>query len=295
VKQYKGAVFFVDMLGINALTQKKVSLTDMDYKARGILKTLGKNEQVFCAKLLMKFRACLGEAKRHHQRVKVAQLSDCAFVWSKDVSAVVQAAQDLMWSFARSGLLCRGGISYGEIVEPDKVATSLGHFVLGAAATDAVDHEKKGKGFRVFANEEIVKRATVKDIDLRAFGQLKNPLDGSVVQEFRWYFQGTPASRDVDVKTKIKSVLEVTSLLRHSALFNWNASSGLGLQQLNCSIDSLASAVVLLAEGTHYRFATQKMINVVEDRTEKSQKAFLKLWLSELEDAFKSRSKRRFE
>lgn len=288
MRQYKGAVFFVDMLGIGALTQKKVPLTDMDYKAWGISSASKKNEQVFCAKLLMKFRACLAEVKGRRRKVHVAQLSDCAFVWSNDVAAVVQSAQGLMWLLARAGLLCRGGISYGDIVEPDKVAKSMGHFVLGAAATNAVDLEKKGKGFRIFADQALVRKSEARRVYPVAFSHLKNPLDGSVVNEFQWYLQDDPASKNADVKTNVRDLLELISLLRYSPLFNWNAS-GLGMQQLDCSIESTSAAAVLIGQGIGYRFATQHMLNVLNDRTSSNQRRFLKMWLAELEDGFQAK------
>lgn len=297
MKQYKGAVFFVDLLGTGALTQKKVQLSPEDYNAWGLGKRPEVSEHIFCAKLLMTFRSCLSKIHRRHDKVKVAQLSDCAFIWSEDVTEVVETAQDMMWAFVKSGLLCRGGIAYGEIVEPDKVKHSLGQFVLGEAVSKAVGLEGAGKGCRIFCDEglpQFLHKSSSEEFDPHTFAQLRNPLNGAVTGEFRWYIQGTPSSRSSNKskeKAKLHGLFELVSLLKHSPLFNWNASSPDGLLQLACSVESISSLTPhYLAGANIYFFRAEDMIKEIGVRTKAQQSKTLKLWTDQIASRLKSRN-----
>src|SRR5687767_20542 len=117
------------MLGIGALTRGQVHLQEADFDAWDIAEP--GQHQLFAAKLLQQFRQCLLQVSSSNKSsLRVAQLSDSAFLWSADPSVVVEAARDLMWRVTRLGLLCRAGMAFGQIVEPAKVNRSLGEFVL---------------------------------------------------------------------------------------------------------------------------------------------------------------------
>lgn len=145
MNQYQGAVFFVDMLGIGALTQNQVTLGEDDFKAWGMSPSISPSANLFCGQLLTTFRSCLAAVRTSHKHIKIAQLSDCAYIWSENVLAALDAARAFMWESVNAGLLSRGGISYGEIVEPDKINRAIGHFILGGAVTRAVGLEKREK------------------------------------------------------------------------------------------------------------------------------------------------------
>lgn len=297
MQQYKGAVFFIDLLGTGALTQKKVKLTAQDYEAWSLKSEANANEHLFCATLLVKFRTCLAEVHERHPAVKVAQLSDCAFIWSKDVTEVLETAQEMMWAFVRAGLFCRGGIAYGEIIEPEKVRKTLGQFVLGEAVSRAVGLEGAGKGCRVFSDDSLPSHIFGKShksgFDPQTFDYLKNPLDGSVVDEFKWYIQGTPGKADVSDKEKVCGLLELISLLRYSPLFSWNASTSAGRIQLACSIESISSATAAITKHQDYVFNSEYMINGFGTRTKSHQEKILSLWLREIEELFTVRKRSR--
>lgn len=297
MKQYKGAVFFVDLLGTGALTQKKVQLKPVDYEAWGLGKRSEVNEHVFCAKLLMKFRSCLTKIHDRHDKVKVAQLSDCAFIWSEDVAEVVKTAQEMMWAFVKSGLLCRGGIAYGEIVEPDKVKHSLGQFVLGEAVSKAVGLEGAGKGCRVFCDEglpQYLYESSSEEFYRYTFAQLRNSLNGTVSGEFRWYtgaFTTGSSGNRSEEKAKLHKLFELIAHLKHSPLFNWNASSPEGLLQLACSIESISSLTTrYLAGGNIYCFRAEDLIKEVGVRSKAEQSKILKLWSDQVASLFKPRN-----
>lgn len=123
--------FFVDILGVGALTQGKIEISENDFLAHNFGYNSGFSEHQFCAKLLLKFRRILISATQHVKNIKVAQLSDCAFIWSEDPNLVVNVARDIMWKTVLGGILCRGGLASGQIVEPDKINTKLGMFICG--------------------------------------------------------------------------------------------------------------------------------------------------------------------
>ncbi|WP_050507532.1 hypothetical protein [Pseudomonas syringae] len=179
MNQYQGAVFFVDMLGVGALTQNQVTIGEDDFKARGMSPSISPSANLFCGQLLTTFRSCLAAVRTSHKQVKIAQLSDCAYIWSEIVLAVLDAARAFMWQSVNAGLLSRGGISYEEIVEPDKINRAIGDFILGGAVTRAVGLEKAGKGCRVFV-DDLIHRQIQKSDAVRfkdeAFSSLKEVL-----------------------------------------------------------------------------------------------------------------------
>lgn len=295
---YQGAVLYVDILGISDLTKKKATLTPQDYEAWGIRKQSEQNEHFFCAKLLVAFRACLMEIKKKHQSIQLTQLSDCAFIWSREPSAVALAAQDLMWALVRKGILCRGGIAYGDVIEPVKVATSLGQFVLGEAVSKAVECEGKGKGCRLFTEPELVRTLTgtgphCDRVHVETFVGLVSPLNGETVDEFRWYLQNLPGNSALDDQTKLLGLLELMSLLKHSPRFNWNETSEPGKLQLACSIASLSEATLKLSSSKECVFSVEHLMATPIMRADALQKTVLKIWSDEAAKALARKKRRR--
>jgi hypothetical protein len=285
MRQYKGAVFFVDMLGIGALTRKKVELTSQDFDAWGITRRSDFNEHVLCAKLLMKFRSCLAKIKKKHRAVKIAQLSDCAFIWSDDHLAVAMAAQEMMMTSVGAGLLCRGGIAYGDIVEPNRVAESLGQFVLGEAATKAVEFEKLGKGCRVFTDEafglHMSSGTRASNVPYEAVAGLRNPLTGEVIHEFCWYFQHSPGTNPLTKKVRHQNILKLLSMLMGSPLFRWNCSSLPGMIQMACSVGSLSSATQVLFPNPHTVYTPDMVMHGFADRSDALHSRLYKKWCAQ--------------
>ena len=188
MKQYDGAVFFVDILGVGALTRGHIRLDDDDYKAYEIITSKTKNHHYLCAKILIKFRSLLKKYANKDSGIDVAQLSDCAFIWGENPVQVADVARDFMWRAISSGILCRGGLGYGNVIEPDKVSRKIGKFILGEAVTKAVDAEKLGKGCRIFTDPTLASVVLSKIVsNTNAIEPLKNPLNSEIVDEFRWY------------------------------------------------------------------------------------------------------------
>ncbi|MBG0757371.1 hypothetical protein [Vibrio cidicii] len=287
MKEYLGAVFFVDILGVGALTQGKVAIQQSDFSAHRFSapKSNPNSEHIFCAKLLMKFRRILNKVMKHNG-VKVAQLSDCAFIWSDNADLVLEAAREIMWETASNGVLCRGGMSYGEIVEPKTVNVSLGKFICGKAVTQAVKLEGSGKGARVFI-DDTVPSEVIHSIQPEAFRQSINPKDYSFVDEFLWNLYPMTLDRlhilnSTNSKDRLKKILPLVSLLRFSPKYRWNTLSREGKVQVASTIDSISSVTGLLQDHFDYHFGCNTMLSALEVRDEAKYAALKNRYLKEV-------------
>ena len=281
MKEYSGAVFFVDILGVGALTQGKINITEEDFLAHRFSFKKNFSEHQFCAKLLVKFRRILTNATQGKKKVKVAQLSDCAFIWSEDANLVVNVAREVMWKSLLGGILCRGGLAYGQIVEPDKINTKLGMFVCGGAVTDAVKLEESGKGARIFINPELVPE--LKSIPASAFIPRKNPMDCSISDEFLWYrypnhIESACDDYELDRRNILGGIIKIIAMLRYSTKYKWNSSSHAGRLQLANTIDTISSETEKLAENLDLKFGCEYVINVLDNRSDKIHKDILNLY-----------------
>ena len=286
MKQYKGAVFFVDLLGIGALTQKKIQLSEIDYVAFG-LKMNQQSEQFFCAQLLIKFRSVLAKIKKINTKVNIAQLSDCAFVWSEDVASVMDAARKIMYLAIRSGILLRGGLAYGDIVEPNKINHGIGHFILGEASTKAVKLESSGKGCRIFSDNELPSELSSSSrFSQCLFFPLKSPLDGAIVDEFKWYlpedYANLKSKSNKQKREIMHDLLELISLLKYSENFNWNASTHEGALQLSLGIESISSITKEIVKCEDYCFSSEYLVNTIQNRPVGLHKKILKRYIDEV-------------
>lgn len=292
MRQYQGAVFFVDILGIGALTRGHVSLLNEDYESHGIKSIRNTNAHYFSAKLLIKFRKILNTLKSN-KNIHVAQLSDCAFIWSEKSIQLIDAAIMCMWELTKAGIYCRGGISYGNIVEPDRVNNRLGKFILGEAATNAVDLERSGKGCRIFSDIALPSEISGKiKFMYQPFIGNKNPNDCSVTDELRWYlFPKGIEKYDInnsDNKLSLISLMRLVSLLRYSPIFRWNASNKDGQIHLASGIETLSSGASIFTKEIDFRFNSESIIgHLTENRSNRNRVKVMKMWRSEISSVFK--------
>lgn len=236
MREYQGAVLFVDILGIGSLTTSKVELVDdKDFQSISWSSKLNVSNQTFCAALLSTFRRNL--MKTQKSGVKIAQLSDCAFIWSKDSDELLEVARDLFWSNAYAGVLTRAGLAYGQIVEPQAVASTIGQFVCGEAVTRAVELERSGKGSRIFV-DTFIPGQVLPRFAPSAFTDLVNASDFRRVDEFCWF-----ALPDSDLNgrklsnAQIVKIADLSLILQYSPMFRWNAASSAGQLQLAATIE----------------------------------------------------------
>jgi hypothetical protein len=283
ITKYEGAVFFVDILGMTALTNNLIALEDEDYSHWLGQYGLEHTNQYLAASILADFRKILTELDNEFNNVTVSQLSDCAFVWSKDITNIVLFASKFMTKAISAGLLCRGGMTYGEIIETNQ-EHKLGRFIVGKAVTDAAKLEGVAKGARVLIDIDFPSNLNRLDSDFASrtiplFAPFTNPLDYTVYDEFKWYLC-PDLSRQVsnlsilsfaDKRNLTKQRLKLANKVRISTKYNWNSKSKEGLVQLKATINFIAENYLL---DVFHNFAWE---NVTEKRDEKFVESINKL------------------
>lgn len=275
LQNYKGAVFFVDILGISALTNNKISLNDDDFRP-WLKDDIHKfSNQFLGAAILAEFRKLLLKLSRENSNLKITQLSDCAFVWSEQIADVIIFCSKFMHQAIEKGILCRGGLAYGEIIETNQ-SHKLGRFILGDAVTQAAKLECRSKGCRVLINTELPQELWEQNEDTSKrisslFQPFTNPLDYTVYDEFKWYltpqldYKKVVDLNFIDFDAKVnytKKRLILANRLRCSPNFNWNSKSIEGRIQLIASINFLCQNYTM---GVLHNFGWE---DVVEKRDE---------------------------
>ena len=255
LKKKNGAVFFVDILGFAALTQNKIKLDNGDYAAWNIPHHLPKHDnQVLAATILVEFRDILFKYQASYPDVTIAQLSDCAFIWSENIRDVIIIACNLMRECVRKGILCRGGLSCGEIIETSQ-DNNLGRLILGEAVSNAARLEQSGaKGMRIMMNQEVPGFLYDYDKEFHnrmgvLFQPFENPLDYKVYDELKWYYipimsDDIPELRNAErnyIIEATKERIKLAGYLRLHPRFSWNAKSEEGKTQLISSIRFIAA------------------------------------------------------
>lgn len=258
IEKYNGAVLYVDILGISALTNGIIKLKREDYEPWLNGSRRQYKNQYLGAALLSEFRKILTQLDEEYSDITITQLSDCAFIWSKNVTDVIIAASKFMHRSIFMGLLCRGGMSYGEIIETSQ-SHKLGRFILGDAVTTAAKLESRSKGCRILINQNIPQRLWEENKHLsdnisEMFKPFTNPIDYSIFDEFKWYLAPSlNKNNEVNVNRAsftervgfTKQRLVLGNIVRSSPKFSWNAKNAEGLQQLNASVNFLTENKLL--------------------------------------------------
>ncbi|WP_332769336.1 hypothetical protein [Pseudomonas koreensis] len=285
MRSFQGAVLFVDMLGFSALTRGRLKLTESEYMPWKIKPGGTFPHQLLAAQILLAFRKALMRTGRRFKAVKLAQLSDCAFLWSEDVCAVTDAGRFLMHEAIEAGLLCRGGLAFGDVHEPNKIDHSIGAFIVGDAVTRAATYETMGKGMRIFTDSDTASEILFKRPH-ESFQALINPLVGETVDEWLWYSPEPilELSRDsLTLRPAIEKLVSCHTMLRYSPRFAWNAASPEGCRQLACSIVAVSDAMQKLSQGYgEYEFTVEHLSSAMQTRKESIRERVHKQFSEEL-------------
>lgn len=275
MRTYNGAVFFVDILGFSALTKGHVNdITVPDYEAWGLNSVEEQNNSILAATILVEFRDVLCQLKERYPNVHIAQLSDCAFIWSEDLILLIQSLHFTMWTMIeQKGILCRGGVAYGEIVEVDNVDNNLGAFIVGDAVTRAVKNEGKLKGPRVSMDVTFPDTLWHMQYPSVIFDQLTSDIfhpnvseiDFSVVDEYRWYLcedgmvtRTSLLSHDEKVDLTRRR-LQLANTLRFHPRMGWNSRGEEGLRHLKAGVKSMSANRLL---GVLHNFETDNVLTI---------------------------------
>jgi hypothetical protein len=204
-----------------------------------------------------------------------------------------------MWDLIEVGIFCRGGIAYGNIVEPDRVNTRLGKFILGEAATKAVDLERSGKGCCIFSDVELPSEISGKKLfRYDPFIVNKKPNDCSITDELRWYLfpegVGQHNFNKTDGKMSLLSLMRVVSMLRFSPMFRWNASNNAGEIHLASGIETISSGVSIFTKQLDYKMYSEHLIgHLSTNRSNQIKGRTMKTWRSEILAVFRARKPNR--
>lgn len=250
MKSTNAAVFFVDILGFSALTKGMVSnIKEVDYKAWGLNDESFQNHSFLAATILVEFRDVLFSLKHHLPELNIAQISDCAFIWSEKIETLIRGVHYFMWTAVKEkGILCRGGLSYGEIVEVPNVNYDLGAFIVGDAVTRAAKNEGKLKGPRITIDETFPAavweamdaNSAITFLSSDLFHDILSLVDMQEVDEYRWFlfnedFIDSTSSPQLGHKTFVeltKQRLMIANVLKHHPRMGWNARNKEGLIHL---------------------------------------------------------------
>lgn len=246
MKSYNGCVFFVDMLGVSKLTLGEFQISENDYLPwAGECEFNGNSSLSFV--LYKEFQNLIRTTARKH-KLQIHLLSDNAFVWSKNTVRVVKCCAEFMQKAAIKGLLCRGGLGYGGIIEE---ISENNQILLGDAVTSAVKLEAKAKGMRVLMNQDIPSEVHSNN-DIFSYRYQKylfkpfvNPLDFETYDEFKWYMipfrdlNRYSASCNLTNAEKISAAIErqrIVNSLVLSPKYSWNCLTKDGLIQVKTTI-----------------------------------------------------------
>lgn len=247
MKTYNAAVFYVDILGFSTLTKGQVQgITQKDYDAWGVDATFVHPYSFLAATILVEFRDVLQQLKQRIPSLHIAQISDCAFIWCEDISEFLKGVHLFMWTAVRDkGILCRGGISYGEIVEVENIDYALGAFVVGDAVTRAAKNEGRLKGPRITMDENFphdvwTHSKNVQYVSHDLFNALQSEINMEKTDEYRWYLcdseyisnQNHPSSYKECVE-QTKKRLEIANVLKYHPRMGWNSRGEEGLIHLS--------------------------------------------------------------
>ncbi|WP_416047205.1 hypothetical protein [Cupriavidus basilensis] len=293
MRSYQGAVLFVDMLGFSVLTRGQLKLGREECEPWSVDAEGDFPHQLLAAKILITFRKVLKQIKTDFEAVQLAQLSDCAFLWSEDVGAVADAGRRLMNEAVSIGLLCRGGLAFGDILEPDKPAHSLGAFIVGDAVTRAATFEAMGKGMRIFTDEDSATYVRKVRRD-EVFHPLVDPLTGRTVDEWRWYEPRRSLRFEQDAAklcAEVERLVGCHTMLRYSPRFAWSATTPEGRRQIACSIVAVSDAMERLSNNGTFEFTAEHLMASQWGRSDTGRKRVHEDFVSEILAAIQSAEK----
>jgi len=295
MKSYQGGVLFIDMLGFGALTNGHLTLGAVECEPWKVDPNGAFPHQLIAAQILLAFRRALMRTKNAYKAVRVAQLSDAAFLWSKDIGALADAGRYVMHEAAAMGLLCRGGLAIGGVHEPNKANNSLGAFIVGDAVTRAVSHEGKGKGMRIFTDQDTVRHVlTARPGEV--FTPLVDPLSGITIDEWQWYVPGSSLRQEQDTNklhSRVTSLVECHTMFRYSPKLSWSATTSEGRRQIACSIVAVSDAMQRLSGNKgNFDFSVEHLMLANQDRSERTRQRIQETFVEELLRALQPKKRR---
>jgi hypothetical protein len=200
-----------------------------------------------------------------------------------------------MHQAALMGLLCRGGLAIGGVHEPNKVNDSLGAFIVGDAVTHAVAREGRGKGMRIFTDQETV-RLVLKARPAEIFNPLVDPLSGITVDEWQWYVPSQSLRHERDrnnLRLGVENLVGCHTMLRYSPKLSWSATTWEGRRQIACSVVAVSDAMELLSGSTgKFGFSVEHLMLANQERSDRTRQRIQQEFVEELLIAIQPKKQR---
>lgn len=233
-EKMEGTVCYIDLLGFSQLTANPEIKNHKEIISRYI-KSLHK--YIFQAIEKTNIKYCI--------------LSDSVFLYvENDLDIFLFAMASIFRNCINSGVLLRAGMAYGEY---NFIKTNIEtNNIYGIAVTKSVCLEKKGKGCRIFIDEDLPKESKLMRNNVKIFLPYKNHIDYSEIDIFEWpLFYKDYYVKQFDIVKNMKPVAELRELLnnncrllsylKYSPLFEWNSRSDNGRVHLSATIEYITN------------------------------------------------------
>jgi len=163
-----GSVCYVDLLGFSYLTKK--------------------SKEIHFRKIIDKCILNLHENIHNaiqNTKIKYSVLSDSVFLFTEDeCDALIITLPKIFRNCINSGILLRGGLSYGEYEIRKTKLTEIN--IYGDAVTRAVKLENSGKGCRIFIDQDIPAQCKALPCNPEIFMPYRNYANYSYIDIFNW-------------------------------------------------------------------------------------------------------------
>jgi hypothetical protein len=193
----KGAVCYIDLLGFSYLTN-----CSSDEYIQDIINRYISNLHKIIHKAI------------DNKNINYCVISDSVFLFSEnDCDEILLVIPEIFRYCILNGVLVRAGLAYGEFKITKTELSEIN--IYGEAVTSAVKNESKGKGCRVFIDQNIPSMCRIFENNSDIFKEYRNYIDYSYVDVFEWplVFNNYYYRQIFDYDTHDEPIKELSNLL----------------------------------------------------------------------------------
>jgi hypothetical protein len=268
----KEAVCYIDLLGFSQLT------ANPDIK----------NNQKIISRYIKNLHKYIYQAIEKTD-IKYCILSDSVFLYiENNLDILLFSLARIFRNCINSGVLLRAGMAYGEY---NFIKTNIAtNNIYGIAVTKAVLLENKGKGCRIFIDDNLPKESNVMRLNSEIFLPYKNHIDYSEIDIFEWplfykdyYVKQFDISKNIKPLYELKDLLnnncKLLSYLKYSPLFSWNSRSDNGRFHLLATIEYITNITnKMINKLNQFELLPTENILLNEIRKDKTVKNLIEMY-----------------
>ena len=154
----------------------------------------------------------------------------------------------------------------------------IGNFIVGSAVTKAVQLESKGKGARLFIDQDLPSQCS--SHWHAEFCPRTSPIDFQTTDEFRWYNNSEPMVNSHKPKTEkcLTDSISLIAKLRFSPMFGWNARSQAGKLHVAATVDTIGNSILEEYESSDFLLRCELLMDEesMTDRSDRKVGSYLK-------------------